>query len=141
MGSGYGNNSSCTYSIGRMKQKLNFWICVVCVFLYIVNQKLKFQYTNKILRDFFIGYYNDVIAGILITAYANLASFIFRNGKILFKNLMQILLFVLACGLFWEYISPIYRQDQVSDVMDIFAYLIGGIIYWLITKYVYGKLT
>ena len=32
----------------------------------------------------------------------------------------------LVCGLFWEYITPLYLPRSVSDPWDILAVLLGG---------------
>lgn len=37
-------------------------------------------------------------------------------------------------GVFWEYVTPIFRQNTVSDVWDILAYMAGGFMYWLIDR-------
>ena len=34
--------------------------------------------------------------------------------------------FLLACGLFWEYVTPLYLPRSVSDPWDILAVLLGG---------------
>ena len=38
------------------------------------------------------------------------------------------------CGTIWEYVTPLFRKNTVSDIGDIVAYMIGGIVYWLINK-------
>lgn len=36
------------------------------------------------------------------------------------------------CGISWEYVTPLYRKDTTTDVWDIFAYMIGDLIFWFI---------
>ena len=40
----------------------------------------------------------------------------------------------LSAGFFWEYVTPLFRQNTVSDAMDLVCYAIGGSLYWLILK-------
>lgn len=35
--------------------------------------------------------------------------------------------FLLLCGLFWEYVSPLLVSGSVSDPLDLLAYLAGGL--------------
>lgn len=35
--------------------------------------------------------------------------------------------FLLLCGLFWEYVSPLLVSGAVSDPLDLLAYLAGGL--------------
>ena len=34
--------------------------------------------------------------------------------------------FLLACGLFWEYVTPLYLPRSVSDPWDVLAVWLGG---------------
>ena len=36
--------------------------------------------------------------------------------------------FLLLCGLFWEYVSPLLISGSVSDPLDLPAYLAGGLV-------------
>lgn len=36
--------------------------------------------------------------------------------------------FLLLCGLFWEYVSPLLVSGSVSDPLDLLAYLAGGLV-------------
>lgn len=49
-------------------------------------------------------------------------------------KMCQITLMMFSCGIFWEYITPVFRSDTISDPLDIFAYILGGIFYWIIIK-------
>lgn len=80
-------------------------------------------------------YFNDGIGGITFIALSNI--FLSNVDKALYK-LWQISIFLFGCGIFWEYITPLYRKDTVSDPRDIIAYMIGGLIYWVII-YLYRR--
>ncbi|MBP3330820.1 MAG: hypothetical protein J6L89_08315 [Clostridia bacterium] len=58
--------------------------------------------------------------------------------KVRLIKLWQIELLLLGCGFFWEYITPLFRKETVSDMWDIAAYMLGGVIYWAVNK-VYEK--
>ena len=45
----------------------------------------------------------------------------------------------LTCGLVWEFITPLYLPGSVSDLWDIAAYMIGGLIWCIIVNIVKRK--
>lgn len=77
------------------------------------------------------SYFNDIIGSITFMAYTNL---ILSFRKIILSKLWQIELLMFSCGVFWEFITPIYRADTVSDIFDVLAYMVGGILYWLLVR-------
>lgn len=117
-----------------MNAKKNKLIIFVCLSLYFLNQLIKNSISIPFLLVIVKYYWNDVICGCLIIAITNfiLNHYLGREYKI--EKLMGILLFDFACGLFWEFIIPIIREDSSSDSVDILAYLLGGIVYWLCVK-------
>lgn len=40
--------------------------------------------------------------------------------------------FLLGCGLFWEYVTPLYLARSVSDPWDLLAVWLGGMVMLLI---------
>jgi hypothetical protein len=46
--------------------------------------------------------------------------------------LERIIPFTLLVGLFWEYVTPLYRISKVSDPFDLIAYVAGSVTYFLI---------
>ena len=78
------------------------------------------------------GYFNDVLAGVVLLALVNI---LLRLGRLPpLKKLLPCLGLCLACGLFWEFVTPLYLPRSVSDIWDIAAYMAGGGIWWLIYK-------
>ena len=49
-------------------------------------------------------------------------------------KLWQIELLLFPCGIFWEYITPLFRHNTTTDPCDILAYMIGGFLYWIIAR-------
>lgn len=114
-----------------MSKRKNLIIIGITVALYIVNQVIKTRIPIEAIRWFMSCYFNDTVGGITFMAYCNIV-FSFYNREML--KLWQIELLMFFCGFFWEYLTPIFRANTVSDVYDICAYMVGGIIYWGITR-------
>ncbi len=112
-----------------MMHKKNIILISVTVLLYIINQFTKNNIQIDEIRWFMTCYFNDTIGGITFMAYCGI---VFENYHIRLIKLWQIILLMTWCGIFWEYITPIFRSDTTSDPLDILAYVCGGIIYWLI---------
>ena len=112
-----------------MSRTKDLTIIKTTIGLYLTNQYIKNKISIKVIKYFMCCYFNDIIGGITFTAYCNLV-FIFHNKKI--NKLWHYELLLLFAGLYWEYLTPLFRKDTVSDIWDIVAYMTGGIIYWLI---------
>lgn len=76
---------------------------------------------------------NDFIGGFAFMCYTNLL-FDLVKPEVRFKKLSSIILFILFCGLFWEFVAPSFVEGSVSDPLDVASYALGGILYWLFTK-------
>ena len=111
----------------------NALIIVSSLLLYIGNQHIKeWMLWPRWIKLVLTCYFNDILAGVLIISYTNFILSFYNGGSKEIRSIKYIELLVLVCGLFWEYISPIFRTDQVTDPIDILAYLAGGIIYYVI---------
>ena len=119
-------NFGCTYNIFLSLRKKNLLVILITVLLYLLNQQFKGQISNESIKWFMSCYFNDIIGGMTFIAYSNI---IFSFRKIIIAKLWHIELLMFSCGIFWELITPIYRTDTVSDVWDILAYMIGGLLY------------
>lgn len=114
-----------------MSRKRNLIIIGITVALYAVNQIIKTKISIEPIRWFMACYFNDTIGGMTFIAYCNIVVG-FYNRKMV--KLWQIELLLFFSGLFWEYVTPIFRENTVSDVWDILAYMMGGFLYWLIAR-------
>lgn len=114
-----------------MSKKKNLIIIFITITLYIVNQNIKTRIPVEVIRWFMSCYFNDTIGGITFIAYCNIV-FSFYERKMI--KLWQIELLMFFCGFFWEYLTPLFRKDTVSDIFDIVAYMVGGLIYWIIAR-------
>ena len=85
---------------------------------------------NEYLAYFMICHFNDMIGSVAFLLLHHIVLTCIRiNIKL---TLLRIELFILCCGLYWEYFTPLYRQSTTTDILDILAYLAGGLIYWAI---------
>ena len=114
-----------------MSKKKNLYIIGITIVLYITNQTIKAKIPIEPIRWFMSCYFNDTLGGITFLAYCNIV-FSFYNKKMVKLWQMELLMFF--SGLFWEYVTPIFRQNTVSDMWDILAYMVGGFLYWLIDR-------
>ena len=114
-----------------MPKRKNIIIISVTIVIYLINQAIKEQIPIEIVRWFMSCDFNDTIGGMTFMAYCNIV-FSFYHRKMV--KLWQIELLMLFCGIFWEYITPLYRKNTISDVWDVLSYMIGGFLYWLIIK-------
>lgn len=76
---------------------------------------------------FFNCYFNDILAGILFPAYANILLH-FAQKRMTWPI---VLLFMLFWGIFWEYAVPLFVRTATSDVWDLAAYEAGALFYIL----------
>lgn len=47
-------------------------------------------------------------------------------GRSLRLRFLPVSAFLLGCGLFWEYVTPLYLPRSVSDPRDVLAVWLGG---------------
>lgn len=119
MGSSGSNNNGSFYNV-------NIIILIITIIAYVVNQKI-LKLTNYI---FFQYYFNDLLAPIIILSFSNYLLNLY-NKVIKGKN---VYLFIIICGIFWEIITPLYKKNSVSDIVDFIMYIMGANIYMLIVK-------
>lgn len=77
------------------------------------------------------GQGNDYLAGMAFMAYTNLLFDVVRPSCRIARPL-TCAVYILGCGLVWEYVIPIFIAHSVSDPWDLLAYLLGSMTYWLI---------
>lgn len=137
---GHGRSSiSCSDNLCSdwlMVRRKNFILILVTIVLYIINQCIKNKIPIEGIRWFMTCYFNDTIGGITFMAYCGL---VFEHYHRRMTKLWQIILLMASCGFFWEYITPLFRTNTISDPWDILAYVFGSIIYWLIMRSEYNE--
>lgn len=106
-------------------RRINIALSVSIIVLYHLNRLVSPILPSCLFKLFLACYFNDMLCGALIVAYSNFILSFYR-GNFYFCKLWQISLLVLACGLFWEFVTPVFRQSSIGDPLDIAAYLAGG---------------
>ena len=95
----------------------------VLMSLYALNRFALLPHADGLLHRLLSGDFADFLAGgmmiVLLFAALHLAH---RKPP----RPWYCLALALACGLFWEYITPLYLPRSVSDPWDILAVLLGG---------------
>ena len=105
-------------------------LMLICSFLYAINQIILKKITKGYIHLFMVSYFNDLVAGLLIIDIWNIVMILVGYKRT--NRLFQIAIINLLIGLFWEYSPNLFRKEAVSDVLDIVAYEIGGVIYWIV---------
>ena len=109
----------------------NFAILLICVLLYFFNNLfLKLQST--IFQEFFIGYFNDLLAPIFVLAYTNIL--LKKRGYNCICKLIHILILCILGGIIWEVVAVYIKPTSVFDYFDFVAYMLGGFIYYILYK-------
>ena len=102
-----------------------------CIFLYYLNNKILKRTTKGLVKYFFTCYFNDILAGFIIIAFANLLLSYKRKSV---TRLLYIEVICWIAGVFWEY-YPRYANIQATfDLIDIVAYSVGGLVFWAVQK-------
>ena len=91
--------------------------------LYGLNRFLLSPHTGGLLHRLLSGYFADFLAGgmMVVILFAALRQSGRKPPKV-----MSALALLLACGLFWECVTPLYLPRSVGDPWDILAVLLGG---------------
>ena len=90
-------------------------------------------YLKNITDNFFIdGYLNDFLCGMLFAFVIVCACRSWIRVEI---SNSYILVITLIAGFFWEYITPFYHAESVTDNMDILCYYFGSLVYIKVKTY------
>jgi hypothetical protein len=109
---------------------LNASVAATACGIYVVNR----IWLHQVSSNWFIhGYLNDILAGILILAYANLIIGLTPLFDRVIVSPSQIAIFITAAGCYWEFITPLYRQ-HTADAYNLVAYGFGAALYYAIIR-------
>lgn len=104
------------------KNKRESCLLWIALSVYGVNKTVLKQITDNWLIQ---CYLNDIIAGICFLIICRFLMYSWLRRRM--KDCEGIFLVFLA-GCYWEFVAPKYIAASVTDVHDLAAYLIGGII-------------
>lgn len=94
------------------------------VLLYAVNRFVLLPNTSGRLHTLLAWYFADFLAGGLMLCILN--ALLASSRRPALTRPLPASLFLLACGVFWEYVTPLYLPRSVSDPRDILAVWLGG---------------
>ncbi len=104
------------------QNRLDIILMGISLSIYLMN---KFWLKRIVLHWFIQCYLNDVMAGVCFSAICQLLMCFWMKRKI--RSSENILLLYLA-GAYWEFIAPLYLPQATTDICDLPAYLLGGLI-------------
>jgi hypothetical protein len=114
---------------------LNSCIVTIIVTTYFCSRMVSLP--SK-LPSFLGGHFHDLLATPLFLASSNIWIYLCGRPALAIVSLRSILGLSLLAGWFWEFITPYYRHS-ITDVRDLVAYVIGGLLYFTIL-HVYKKM-
>lgn len=77
-------------------------------------------------------HFNDYLGGIAFAAYLNLVISFSRWPHLRLHTPLQFAAAGLLCGLVWEGITPLFLSSSTGDWLDVAAYVLGMLTYWLL---------
>lgn len=92
--------------------------------LYGINRFLLVPLTSGPLRRLLAWHGADFLAGGLMLCILNALLAAAKRPPL--RRFLPGTAFLLGCGLFWEYVTPLYLPRSVSDPRDILAVWLGG---------------
>lgn len=92
------------------RQRLDAALCLAVGIFYLVNRLWLRDVVSGWLGWFLGCYANDLAAGLAMVAWLDL----------------------LLCGFVWEVLAPLWKTGAVFDPWDFAAYLVGGVLYFLL---------
>lgn len=92
--------------------------------LYAANRFLLLPRTSGPLHTLLAWYFADFLSGGLMLCILNALLAAARRSPL--TRPLPVTVFLLACGAFWEYVTPLYLPRSVSDPRDILAVWLGG---------------
>ena len=112
-----------------IKNKKNFSLIIICLLFFLLNTLLLKNIDLGILNSFFRGYFNDLLAPIIFLSFMNILLKNILNIEI--KKATYLISITLIISFIWEYIAIFLKPSSTFDYLDIIAYLIGCLIYYI----------
>lgn len=109
----------------------NAALCIAVGLFYLVNRQFLSPAFSGAPGWFLQCYANDIAAGLFLCAWTDLFLALGGRPPLKVRHAAPLLL---ACGLVWEVLAPLWKSGAVFDFWDFAAYLAGGLIWLLIEK-------
>ncbi len=112
--------------------KWNWLTLAAALLFYLFNRFCLIPGTTGVIHWFLRCYANDLWAGAVMLAWFDLLLHWARLPALnAWKASISLLL---GCGLFWEFLSPLWNPQAVCDPWDLLAYELGGILWLYLMK-------
>ena len=111
-------------------------LCVLAVLFYLINRQFLSSALSGLPGWFLRCYANDVAAELFLCAWTDLLLALGNRPILKGQHVVPLLL---ACGLVWEVLAPLWKSGAVFDFWDFIAYLAGGLL-WLLAQNLCFKL-
>ena len=92
--------------------------------LYCCSRFILIPISTGRLHRLLAWYFHDLLAGAAMLLTVNTLLTMARQAP--FLNPLPVSVLILACGFFWEFITPMYLSRSVSDPWDLLAYWCGA---------------
>ena len=104
---------------------LNLKLFIMLVGFYLLNQVVPTSTTG--FRQY---YFNDLLAMPLLLAYSQMLLYS-KNIKL---NVWHMLGLFIGCSMVWELVTPCFLNYSIPDILDVFAYSVGTLLYIIFSK-------
>lgn len=132
----------CSFSASSDRlvvRRFNLSILAACFGVYAANKWFASYAASETLRLMLTGHLSDLLAMPALLAYTNWVLSYARGCPREITRFTHVLAASVMCGFLWEGIMPFVRPGSVADPLDVVAYVIGGISYSVIIRYIYGR--
>lgn len=92
--------------------------------MYFLNRFALIPHTAGAFHRLLAWHFSDFLAGGLMLCV--LGALLAAAGRSLRPRVLPVSAYLLGCGCFWEYVTPLYLSRSVSDPRDILAVWLGG---------------
>lgn len=115
------------------KGKNDVGIIVCVLLLYSLNRFVLKKVVNVPILSYLLkSHFNDWLGGIFIIAYINFVLQHSQYEQIQICAISHAILINALCSIIWEFVGPYIFRYGTSDLLDVLAYIVGGITYILI---------
>ena len=115
---------------------INIILIIIVLALYILNNTYLKHATSGIVQYMLICHFNDLMCPLFLMSYANLLLLTVGRKVVSLKGILFI---VIPAGLIWEFFAPFIKPSTTTDLYDLLCYVVGGVLYYFIVKYVRCK--
>lgn len=118
------------------KKPLNLVLILAVLCLYVLNNYYFKHNTEGHLQYFMVCYFNDLLAPISLISYTNILLISIHYEL---KKISWIVLLGFVSGLIWEFSAPFFKTSSTTDIIDLFIYMLGAFLYWLMNHFFQTK--